>query len=98
MSELDEVSMNLGQLTANVENLNDNMTHLINWMKESHSESKAALAKHVETDERNFKELTDKVMVLDNFKNKVYTIASICAVICTGVVHLGVALVSKIKS
>lgn len=83
MSELDEVSMRIGQLTGQVEGLNENFERMITWMKESHTEVKSALDAHNANDKKEFAELKTRVERLDGFRNKIIAICSVCSAVFT---------------
>lgn len=93
--DLDETSVAIGNLTAEVKNLNENYGRLIYFIKENTVRVEAALTKHSETDESNFKSLNEKVGDLSQFKTKVITIASICTFLCSCIVSLAVAAIRK---
>lgn len=83
MSELDEVSMHIGQLTGQMESLNENFERMITWMKESHTEVKLALDVHNANDKIQFDELKTKVEALDGFRNKIIAVCSVCSALFT---------------
>lgn len=83
MSELDEVSMHIGQLTGQVEALNSNLEHLIGWVKESNASMKVTMDAHDANDRREFETIRNKIQSLDKFKTKVLTGAAICSLVFT---------------
>lgn len=92
---LDKTSLAIGSLTAEVKILTENQDRLINFIKESTNRVETALTKHAESDAANFKILNDKVATFEQFQTRVYTVASICAVLCTGIINIGLSLFSK---
>lgn len=80
MSEsIDALSYNVGKLTGQVESLNENMEHLVNWIKESNTRIEKTLSDHSAADKIDFDDLKKKVVSLEKFKARVYMVASICS-------------------
>jgi len=88
MAELDEISVSIGSLQADVKNINSNLEHILNYFKESNSDLKELLTIHAEDDKKNFKDLGDRTKSLEKFQYKVYGIASLCTLIITGITNL----------
>lgn len=95
MSELDEASLTIGKLTGQVEALNDNLEHLINWIKESNTRMEEQLFKHTEADTKNFNMLFRQVDRLENFKSSVVRMASMASVMICSMFELGVTYFKK---
>lgn len=95
--DLDEVSMRIGLLTGQVEALNNNMEHMISWMKSSNETFQTSLTKHTEADAVNFTTLTTKVDGVLSWKKKVMTVGAVCSVIVTAVFQIGLAFIQRGK-
>lgn len=88
MSGLDEISVSIGALNANVENINKNLEHVLTYIRLSKEEVKEALTKHVEDDKDKFTDIDNRTKSLENFQYKVYGIASVFAFIATSLTNL----------
>lgn len=72
MSQLDEVSYNIGELKGEVESLNKNVERLITWV-----------TKHADEDKEKFEALDKRVGKFEKFKVRVYAVAGFCSFIIT---------------
>lgn len=84
MSDLDQVSLHIGQLSGQVESLNKNMDHLVSWIKDSNGRIETALTTHATEDKKSFDLLTEKVAKLEKFRAKALAVVSVCTLVLTG--------------
>lgn len=88
MAELDEISLSIGSLTADVKNINANLEHVINYIKENNVELKSLLTRHTEDDGKRFEKLGERIIPLEKFQYKVYGIASLCTLVVSTLSNL----------
>lgn len=95
MSDLDEVSLKIGQLSGQMQMQNQNFEHLITWIKESNGRIELALGNHSSEDKNNFKSLEEKVAKLDKFRVRALAVVSVCSLVLTAAVNFIIAHFSR---